>query len=139
MPASVTARAHPSLRARACVRKGKSSGCENRGVSETQREPISEETVEVQVRRAPKVGVFLLLGAVVGLITAFILTYAVGGPGPDVSSSGFEYSKRQVLGFLALWCVPTGAAIFGLFAAWLDARSRKRAKTMLAERDHVVE
>lgn len=118
---------------------GHSSGCDNGGVSETAGEHVSEETVEVQVRRAPKVGVFLWLGAVVGLIVAFVLTYAFGGAGVDVSATGFQYSKRQVLGFLALWLVPITAALFGLFAAWLDRRSRKRAKTVLAERDHYAE
>lgn len=108
-------------------------------MSETPQEHVTEQTVEVHVRRAPKVGVFMLLGAVIGLIAAFVLTYAFGGAGVDVSTTGFEYSKRQVLGFLALWFVPIGAGIFGLVAAWLDARSRKRAKTVLAERDHVVE
>ncbi len=108
-------------------------------MSETPQEHVTEETVEVQVRRAPKVGVFLVLGAALGFLTALVLTYAFGGPGMDVSATGFEYSKQQVLGFLSLWCIPIGAGIFGLIAAWLDARSRKRAKTVRAEHDHVVE
>ncbi|MGN6743730.1 MAG: potassium transporter Trk [Amnibacterium sp.] len=78
------------------------------------------------MRRSPKVGVFLALGAVAGALAAVIITLATPQDG--------RYPIGQVLGFLLLLLVPVGAVLGGLLAVVLDAVATRRARVLEAER-----
>lgn len=79
----------------------------------------------VRVRRSPKIGVFLALGLVLGLIAAFIVTVATSDDG--------RYSVAQVFAYVALIFAPAGAAVTGLIAVVLDRISVRRARIATAD------
>ena len=76
---------------------------------------VHEEIVTLRVRRAPKYGVFLAAGAVLGILAALILTFAIDGA--DLSPyTNVVYSQLQVFGFTALICVVIGATLGAIVA-----------------------
>lgn len=89
----------------------------------------STAEAEVTVRRAPKYPVFLILGAVVGLLVTLILTslYPVD---PDV---GFG----ALFGYLSIYGVPAGVLVGALIAIVLDVISTRRARVVRAEQTTV--
>jgi len=75
-------------------------------------EPVETDVTDdvVTVRRAPRYGRFITLGALVGAVVALILTFAFSGQPADAELAlGFD--KGQVFGFLLLLCATIGAAI----------------------------
>lgn len=90
-------------------------------------DPVSES--EVSIRRAPKVGVFLALGAVLGLVVTLILT-SLFEADPNV---GFFAS----FAYFCLFGVPAGLLLGALVAIVLDAISTRRARTVTVARDEV--
>jgi ABC-type Co2+ transport system permease subunit len=100
------------------VRAGATVG-ENGGVSSS----------EVSIRRAPKIGVFLILGAVVGLLVTLILT-SLFKPDPAV---GFFAS----FAYFCLYGIPAGVALGALVALVLDLISSRRSRTVTVERDEI--
>jgi hypothetical protein len=99
---------------------------------------IRERTEVVRLRRAPKVIVFLVLGAAVGVFVAMILTFAFGD-GVDTSVvTGVTYTQGQVFGFLALICGIVGIALGGAVAIVLDRRSRRQARDVTVDRTTVT-
>ncbi|HEV7624452.1 MAG TPA: potassium transporter Trk [Amnibacterium sp.] len=80
----------------------------------------------VRLRRSPKVGVFLTLGVLVGVVVAVVITLSTPADG--------QYPTGQVLGFLVLLCAPVGAALGGLAAVVLDGFATRRARVLEAER-----
>ena len=102
-------------------------------------ETIVEDRIErVRVRRAPKFSIFLIVGAVVGLLDR---------AGPDVRrttaprtrapNTGMVYSQGQVFGFLTLICVAVGVAVFATLAIVLDRRSSRRTREVTVDRETV--
>ena len=87
-------------------------------------EPGSD-TTQAHIRRAPRVAVFLVLGAVLGAVVAFVLT-AVGHVSPRV---GFG----ATWGYLCLLCVPAGLVVGAVVALVLDRVSRRRARLVTVE------
>lgn len=87
------------------------------------------ETTEARIRRAPRLPVFLVLGAVLGIVLALVLT-AVGNLDPKVGFSG-------TFGYLCLWCIPIGLVIGALVGIVLDRVSRRRARLVTVERASV--
>jgi uncharacterized membrane protein YbhN (UPF0104 family) len=79
---------------------------------------------EVSIRRAPRLARFLILGAGLGAVVAFVLT-ALAPPEKD---AGFG----TVFGFLLVIAVPVGIAIGAGVAVLLDRRSSRRATTVIA-------
>ncbi|MBA8814970.1 hypothetical protein FHX48_000022 [Microbacterium halimionae] len=92
------------------------------------RDPI--ETVTV--RRSPRYGVFLVLGAGLGILVAMILTFAFNGT-DQVSTSGVTYSDTQVFGFLALFCGAGGILLGGVVALVLGSMVGRRTVDVRAE------
>ncbi|WP_194397104.1 YtxH domain-containing protein [Microbacterium atlanticum] len=89
----------------------------------------SQDRVEtLRVRRAPKISVFLIAGAALGVFVAMILTFAFDGTSQVSPNTGVEYAQTQVFGFLALICAPIGIAIGALVALLLDRRSRRHTR-----------
>ena len=91
----------------------------------------SEEPATVQVRRSPRYTNFMLLGAVVGAIAAFVLTIAF----PENP----EFGRLQVFGFLLLIGVAVGVALFGLLAILLDRVVGRKVHNVRADRLEVHE
>jgi hypothetical protein len=98
----------------------------------------SQDRIEtVRVRRAPKISVFLIVGALVGLLVAMILTFAFNGTAEVSPNTGVMYSQAQVFGFLALICAPIGLALGGILALILDRRSRRRTHEVAVDHERV--
>jgi uncharacterized membrane protein len=98
---------------------------------------VTDEVVTVRVRRAPKYGVFLLLGAVVGILAAMILTFAFHGTDDVSPNKGLEYSTMQVFGFVTLICVPVGIALAGVVALILDRVVGRRSREVRVDHETV--
>lgn len=80
---------------------------------------------KVQIRKAPKFLPFMLLFAGVGVVVALILNLFI---------SDTERTAEPILGFLVAYLGGLGGA-FGLVVALvIDYISRKRSKTLEAER-----
>lgn len=84
---------------------------------------------EVTIRRAPKVGVFLVVGALLGALATLVLT-SLFEPDPSV---GFLASYA----YFCLFGIPAGLALGGLVAIVLDAISTRRTRTVTVARDDV--
>lgn len=98
----------------------------------------SQDRIEtVSVRRAPRISVFLVAGALLGAIVAFILTFAFGGTVDPSPNTGVVYSQGQVFGFLALICIPVGLALAGLLALLLDRRSQRHVHEVTVDHESV--
>lgn len=94
-------------------------------------------TEVVTVRRAPKISVFLLAGAAVGIIVAMILTFTFDGVEQISPNTGLVYSQGQVFGFLALICIAVGLAVGGVVALIFDRRSSSRTREVTVDRESV--
>ncbi|WP_344372207.1 hypothetical protein [Agromyces tropicus] len=81
----------------------------------------------VTVRRAPRYGSFLLLGVVVGVLVALVLTF--------VFPENPQYDRAQVFGFLLLWCGAGGLALGGVAALVIDRVLARRRGTAVAEHE----
>ena len=94
-------------------------------------EPHETDTLtEVRVRRAPRLPVFLVLGAVLGAIATLIVTATLGHVDPRV---GFG----ATFGYFCLYGVPAGVVIGAIVGLLLDRRSQLRARIVTAEREQV--
>ena len=94
-------------------------------------EPLETEVTDdvVTVRRAPRYGRFIVLGALVGAVVALILTFAFSGqPADPALQPGFD--KGQVFGFLLLLCGTIGATLGAVVALVIDRSSAKRARSV---------
>lgn len=92
---------------------------------------------EARVRRVPKYGVFLVLGAGLGLLAAAVLTFAFGGGG-EKSEIGVTYSSTQIFGFLSLFCVTAGIALGAIVALVLDKTVGRRTHAVTVERERII-
>ena len=84
---------------------------------------------EVSIRRAPKVGVFLVVGAVLGALVTLILTSLF----PADPNVGFAASYA----YFCLFGVPAGLLLGALVALVLDVISTRRTRTVTVARDEV--
>jgi hypothetical protein len=103
---------------------------------ETPRTVLDEQIETVRVRRVPKYGVFLVVGAALGVLVAMILTFAFQGT-DQPSVTGVEYSQTQVFGFLALIGVAVGVAVGGIVALVFDRILGKRAREVPVDHERV--
>jgi len=87
------------------------------------------EKTEVRIRRAPKLGVFLLIGAALGAIVTLVLTSLF----PADPNIGFAAS----FGYFLLFGAPAGAALGALVGLVIDRISVARARTVTVEREVV--
>jgi uncharacterized membrane protein YbhN (UPF0104 family) len=90
-------------------------------------ESVGTETVDtVSVRRAPRYYRFMAVGLVVGVIVSVVLTFSF--PEQD------DFTRFQVLGFTGLFIVAICVALAAVVALLVDRSSRRRARTIAAER-----
>jgi len=87
-------------------------------------ETVSAETV--RVRRTPRYARFILVGVVVCVIVAFILTYSF--------PQGAGYDRNTVFGFMLLVAIAVGVTLGSLAALIADRIARRRAQTVVADR-----
>ena len=83
----------------------------------------------VRFRRAPRLWVFLLLGAILGAIVTLIVTSLA----PADPKIGFA----ATYGYFCLFGVPAGFALGALVGLLLDRRSTRLARTVSAELQRV--
>jgi ABC-type Fe3+-siderophore transport system permease subunit len=107
---------------------------------ELPRTVVDDRIETLRVRRAPKFGVFLLLGAALGVFVAMILTFSFNGTA-DPSASGVMYGQMQVFGFLALVGVAVGLLVGGAVALIFDRALARRTRSVSVdhERTHLDE
>lgn len=84
------------------------------------------QTSQVTVRRAPKIGVFLVFGGFVGMMVTLVLTSLF----PADPNVGFI----ALFAYFSLFGIPAGVVLGALLALLLDRVSRRRAKTVDAVR-----
>lgn len=84
---------------------------------------------EVSIRRAPRIGVFLVLGGALGALVTLILTSLF----PADPSVGFLAS----FAYFCLYGIPAGVLLGGLVALVLDRISIRRARTVTVARDEI--
>jgi nitrate reductase gamma subunit len=96
-----------------------------------------EHTETARVRRAPKVAVFLVLGAGVGVLVAMFLTFAFSAQNVS-AATGVTYSSSTIFGFLAIICGALGLLLGGLIALILDRRSSRRSREVTIVRDEFL-
>ncbi len=97
----------------------------------------AEDRVEkLSVRRAPKISVFLVAGAGLGLLVALILTVTFNGTDQISPNTGVVYSPMQVFGFLALVGISAGLVVGGSVALVFDRLSSRNAREVTV--DHSV-
>jgi hypothetical protein len=110
---------------------------ENGGVSDQTDQPPAEpqrsgparttESIDsVSVRRAPRYYRFMAVGFAVGLLATIILTFAF----PEQE----DFNRLQVFGFVGVFLVALFVAVGAIVAIALDRASRKRSRTVDAER-----
>lgn len=100
------------------------------GVDGTPAELETDQTSDtVTVRRAPRYGRFITLGAILGAVAALILTFAFSGE-PTIEGELIEFDKGQVFGFLLLICATIGVALGALVALLIDRSTARRARSV---------
>lgn len=92
--------------------------------------PGSAKQVDVRVRRAPKFGAFIVVGAGIALIATLIVTALF----PSDPSVGYP----ALVAYFSLFTIPAGVAIAAVIALVVDRRSSKRARTVVAAREDVA-
>lgn len=93
-------------------------------MSETPHDADDEARTEVTIRRAPRFSVFLVVGALVGLLATLILISLF----PADPAVGFG----ATFGFFALYGIPIGVLLGAVVAIMLDRRASRRASTVIA-------
>lgn len=86
---------------------------------------------EVSIRRAPRIGVFLIVGAMLGALVTLILTSLF----PADPNVGFAASYA----YFCLYGIPSGVALGALLALVLDTVSKRRARTVTVARDEITD
>ncbi|HET8926929.1 MAG TPA: potassium transporter Trk [Microbacterium sp.] len=97
---------------------------------------ISDRIEHATVRRSPRYGIFLALGAALGVFVAMILTFAFNG-NDRLADNGAMYSDGQVFGFLALVGVAAGLLAGGGLALILDKVVGRRPKQVRVDHETV--
>jgi hypothetical protein len=96
----------------------------------------TREDEQMLVRRSPRYGVFMALGAVVGAVAAWIYSSAMP---PSTDANGTPVDTSPVLGLAIVVGFVVGAALGGLVAWIIDRSLTKRARAVTVERTEVRE
>jgi hypothetical protein len=105
------------------------SNASESGPARTGASTAGAATVDVTIRRAPKIPVFLVLGALVGFFGTLIVT-ALQPADPAV---GFI----ALFGYFCIYGIPLGIVLGGFLAILLDRLSVRRARSVTAEQTTV--
>jgi len=88
---------------------------------------VTRDRQQVGIRRAPKLGVFLRLGALLGALVTLVLTSLF----PADEQVGFAATYA----YFCLYGVPAGVVLGAVVGLGLDRRSRRRMRTVTVERE----
>lgn len=111
--------------------------CENGDVTENP-EPKQQHSIEqqsVRVRRAPRFGVFMGLGAVIGALACGLTSAAVE---PGTLPDGSRVDTTPVIGLMIVVGFVVGAAIGAVIAVILERTVGRRTRAAEVERLHVT-
>lgn len=98
----------------------------------------AEHRIETaHVRRSPRYAIFFVVGAILGILAALVLTFAFDGTQQKSPSTQVLYSTSQVFGFLCLVCIPIGMAVLGAVALILDRRLSRRQHEVRVDHERV--
>ncbi|HWS49766.1 MAG TPA: potassium transporter Trk [Microbacterium sp.] len=97
----------------------------------------THQTVEATVRRVPRIGVFMALGVVLGIIAAGIITMT--GSYEESAALDVVYPPTQVFGFALLWTAPIGLALGGVVSLVLERVARRHDRIVRVDRETIVE
>lgn len=86
---------------------------------------MSDNTKDVRIRRAPKIGAFLVVGGLIGMLTTLVLTSLF----PSDPNVGFI----ALFAYFCLFGIPAGVVLGALIALILDRISRRRTRNAVAE------
>lgn len=101
-------------------------------------QPHRTPEIEIaRVRRAPRWGVFLGIGVVVGVVVAFLLTAFGNFEASEATQVAYPFG--QVFGFLVLWTVPAGIAAFGIIALLLERAARRSERVVRVDHQTIAE
>ena len=101
-------------------------------------QPHRTPEIEIaRVRRAPRWGVFLGIGVVVGVVVAFLLTAFGNFEASEATQVASPFG--QVFGFLVLWTVPAGIAVFGIIALLLERAARRSERVVRVDHQTIAE
>lgn len=92
---------------------------------------VSEPVSTVRIRRAPKIGAFLVVGGLVGALVTLVLTAQF----PVDPSVGFV----PLFAYFSLFGIPAGVLLGALIALAFDRRSRGRVREAGAQRERIGE
>jgi hypothetical protein len=101
-------------------------------------QPHRTPEIEIaRVRRAPRWGVFLGIGVVVGVVVAFLLTAFGNFEASEATQVAYPFG--QVFGFLVLWTVPAGIAVFGVIVLLLERAARRSERVVRVDHETIAE
>lgn len=105
-----------------------------RGVTEPSGtpEPTPAPTTEratVQVRRAPKISAFMVVGALMGFLGTLVAT--------TLYPADPQVGYAALLGYFSLYGITAGVLVGAIVGIVLDRRSQKSVRTLQAERQVV--
>ncbi|WP_448811466.1 potassium transporter Trk [Agromyces bauzanensis] len=105
------------------------------GVGGDAADPVASEVTSdtVMVRRSPRYGRFITLGALVGAVVALILTFTFSGQ--PAEGQLVQFDKGQVFGFLLLFCGVVGAGLGAIVALIIDRALARRSTAAIAEHE----
>lgn len=92
------------------------------------------QDVEVRVRRSPKYGPFMAIGAVLGALAMWLIGLLMP---PATNVAGQQVDTLPVVGLAIVLGFAVGAGLGGLVAVIIDRRLSKRASTLVAEQTDV--
>lgn len=98
----------------------------------------AEHRIEsAHVRRSPRYAMFFLIGAILGMLVALVLTFGFDGTSDTSATTQAQYSVSQVFGFLCLVCIPIGMAVLGAVALLLDRGLSRRTREVRIDHERV--
>ncbi|WP_347755797.1 hypothetical protein [Agrococcus sp. ProA11] len=90
--------------------------------------------VEVRVRRSPRYGAFMAVGALLGALAMWIIGLLMPRA---VDEAGQQVDTLPVVGLAVVLGFAIGAGLGGLVAVIIDRRLSKRASTLVAEQTDI--
>ncbi|MFZ7086746.1 hypothetical protein [Curtobacterium sp. RRHDQ10] len=114
-------------------------GAENRPVTPAPAPAESASAREISIRRAPKFGVFILGGGVLGLVATIVVVAATmdldrgAAATNDGTTTSADVGFWGLVGYFGLYGVTAGLVVGAIVAVVLDWRLSKRAARLTAE------
>lgn len=87
------------------------------------------EIYETTVRRAPKLGVFLVVGGALGALLTLILT--------SLFPADPAYGFAATFGYFLIYGVPFGVLVGAVIGLVLDRRSKRRTRSVVVEHERI--